>query len=121
MLGAEYLFGEGLKIYPDDYDLNFQMGFLYAFEMRKFDKAGSYYSKVVNNPKAPVYIKSIVNKLQIHTGKATKESVYISLHEMYLKEKNEVFKNRLYEDMYGLRAEIDLECLNSNMRDTPYS
>jgi hypothetical protein len=109
--GANVLYSKGVAKFPDDYELNFQAGFMNFFEMGDFEKALKYLTKVENHNKAPIFLKSIINKLKYglnHDLEATFQLVLLN----YETTKDEGLKERLWKDLYSIRAEIDLNCLN---------
>jgi hypothetical protein len=110
--GANVIYEKGVANYPDDYSLNYNAGFMNYFEKGDYKKGLSYLEKISNHPKAPVYVKSIINKLKASLGMDLKEVFQLVLHN-YQATKDEKLKKRLHGDMYALKAEIDLECLNS--------
>ncbi len=114
--GASLIYDKGLKYYPDDYVLNYNAGFLNYYEMENYSKGLSYLEKIVNNPRAPVFIQSIINKLRVTTGIDLKEVFQLVLHH-YATTKDETLKKKLSRDLYALKAEIDLKCLNNNKGD----
>lgn len=110
--GAAYIFEQGLKKYPDDYDLNFNAGFLYAFELEDYEKAIPIYEKIVTYPQAPPFIKTLLGKLK-YEASHSKEDIFTYLFKIYNEtQKDEYIFHKLEQDLYSLRAEIDLECLN---------
>lgn len=71
-LGAKDIFGKGIKIYPDDIDLNYYFGFHAQFELNDPTLAVTHYEKVLQNPKGMERFKfllpSIVAKLKSGLG-----------------------------------------------------
>jgi hypothetical protein len=114
--GANVIYQNGLEHFPDDYNLNYNAGFLNYYEMGNFEAGLRYLTKIKNHPKAPIFITSIINKLQFEiTG--DKKSALALLYENYRQTKDPTLRNKLEQDIYALKATIDLECLNSNQRD----
>jgi len=111
--GANIIYEKGLKHYPDDYKLNYNAGFLNYYEMGNYPQGLKYLRKIENNPQAPVFIKSIINKLLLATGVELEEVFQLVLHN-FMNTKDEALKNKLQRDLYSLRAEIDLKCLNNH-------
>jgi hypothetical protein len=110
--GAKLIYEKGLTKYPDDYDLNFQAGFLYYFEAKEFQRGYELLSQIQNHSRAPRHLSSIVNKLRYHsTGDL--ESVFPFVYHNWENTKDSYLKNRLRDELYAIRAEIDLTCLNS--------
>ncbi len=119
--GAKIIFDKGLSKFPDDYQLNFHNGFMHYFEMGDFENGLKYLSTIESNPRAPIFLKSITNKLRFHIdGKLDKAFELVLLN--YQATENEMLRERLRKDLYSIRAQLDLECLNGkgsycNIRD----
>jgi hypothetical protein len=113
LLGSHEIFKKSEKFYKEDYELNFNAGFLYAFELNWSDLAISRYSRILENPKAPPYIKSIILKLKRKQGIQLPD-LYDLLVEMHNNEKDAYLKEKLLTEIYAIKAEIDLSCLNNN-------
>ena len=114
IIGAEELFRKGLNQYPNDFWLSINTAHNYLFEMGNTAKALKYYSAVKFDPLAQKYfplLPSMVAKLERDRG--SKESALELLKIAYEKSTAQRFKNYYAEKLYALKAEIDLECLNS--------
>lgn len=109
--GAEFIYDKGLQEYPEDYRLIYNAGFLNYFEMGNFEKGLKLLEKVMNHPLAPFYIKSIIHKLKIATGSKLEEVFGLVLHN-YETTTDKNLKTKLRADLYAIKAEIDLKCLN---------
>ena len=119
MMAAADIFDLGLQHYPDDYELNYRQGFNYYFELGEFEKGLSYLSKIENNPKMPLSIRLIVNKLRFETTL----NFDLALNYLYFniqKEKDPTLQNKLISDFYALKAERDLDCLNNKKENCDY-
>jgi hypothetical protein len=117
--GANVLYAKGVARFPDDYELNFQAGFMNFFEVGDFKTALKYLTKIENHPKAPVFLPSIINKLKYGLNndlEATFQLVLIN----YQTTKDKRLKDRLWKDLYSIRAEIDLNCLNQGHANCKY-
>lgn len=112
LAGASILFEKGLKIYPNDYDLNYYTGLLYYFELGDAEKGLPYLEKILHHPRTPNFFPSIVNKLKLETGEDL-ESIYELVKHNYKESTDPILKNKLGNDLYALKAEIDLKCLNN--------
>jgi hypothetical protein len=110
--GAKLLYDKGLHYFPNDYDLNFQTGFLYYFEIGDSKNGLKYLSRVEQHPKAPLFLRSITNKLRFEVG-GDREEIFKLVLINYQITKDPMLKARLKNDLYSIRAEIDLICLNS--------
>lgn len=111
--GAADIYERGLKYYPNDYRLNFNAGFNYYFEMGDFKSGLSKLEKIENLNETPSAIKFIINKLRFSQSHDY-ESALKFLEFSYNNTKDDVLRKKLYGDIYALKAEKDLECLNSN-------
>jgi hypothetical protein len=113
--GADVIYTKGLAAFPDDFRLNYNAGFLRYFELGDYEAALGPLQKIQNHPRAPVFLQSIVNKLMLATGTELEEIFKLVLFN-YTTTTDEALKHRLGKDLYAIRAQIDLECLNNNGR-----
>jgi tetratricopeptide (TPR) repeat protein len=111
--GAADLYERGLVYYPDDYRLNYNAGFNYYFEMGNFEKGLPKLEKILNHPKAPWTIKFLVNKLRFELTNEY-DTTLSFLRYNHSITKDEYLKRKLTSDIYSLKAERDLKCLNEN-------
>lgn len=111
--GAREIFEQGLAVYPNDYQLNFDAGFLYGFELGEYAKAKEAYSKALQYAKAPDFLRSLVHKFDYEMTQ-DKDLAFKLLFNTYndLPEGSKL-KTKMRGDLYSLKAEIDLKCLNS--------
>ncbi len=110
--GADVIYEKGLAAFPDDFSLNYNAGFLRYFELGKMEEALVSLQKIRNHPRAPVFIHSIINKLLLATGTGLEEVFGLVLFN-YNTSRDETLKKRLKRDLYAIRSQIDLECLNN--------
>lgn len=114
-LGAQVIYEKGLKSYPNDSRISFHNGFNYLFEFGDVDKAiynyeiallDKHFSKFYGN------LPTLLTKL-----KASEESLEIAflfLLDIFKKEPDESpLKPHQETTLYSLKAEIDLNCLNT--------
>lgn len=114
--GAKALYEKGIKMYPDDFQLNYQLGQLYLFEIFNPKLSYHYFSKVVHDSRAPFFLSSILARLA-----ANMQLLDLAIditHDNFEKHKNNPDLALRYKDMlYSLYAQRDLECLNSKKSD----
>lgn len=110
--GADKLYDKGLLVFPNDYKLNYGSGFLNYYEIGNAQKGIKFLEKIKNNPEAPTFLPSIINKLKLENGIRIEEIFKFVLND-YEKAIDLTLKNRLRRDLYALKAEIDLKCLNN--------
>jgi hypothetical protein len=111
--GAEKIFLKGLEHFQDDYQLNYNLAFLYIFEKNEVDKSVPFLGRIKDHPKAPPFIISLLSKAKAQAGFDLKE-VYLAVKSRFDEAKDERVKAKLEAELYALKAEIDLECLNTN-------
>lgn len=115
-IGADIIYKRGLKIFPNDYQLNMNFAFNSYFELGNVDNAIIGYEKALKAyPKKNTYLPTLLLKLKTKQRGVVDETIYSSLLAQYNKLDDQQKKSsRLKNDLYAIRAEIDLECLNSN-------
>lgn len=111
--GAAVIYDRGLQYYPEDFALNLNAGFNYYFELGNYEAGLVLLDRIKDHPKAPVQLPSIVHKLKLETGQDP-EAIFQLVLDRYQKTEDEYLKEKLHNDLYALRAEIDLDCHNSN-------
>lgn len=110
--GAEIIFEKGLAKFPNDHALNYNAGIMYYFEMGNAKKGLACLEKILNHPDTPDYFQSIINKLKLEAGEDL-ETIYQLVKYNYEGTVDPVLKKKLNDDLYALKAEIDLKCLNN--------
>jgi len=114
-LGAADIFDRGLLVYPDDLWLNYFSGFHSYFELGDNLKAYNAYAKIQHNPKMRQflpYIDSLMARLKAEEGDL--EDAYNILSTAYEKMAKGYIKEKYAKSLYAIKAQIDLECLNSH-------
>lgn len=96
LIGAEDIFKAGLEIYPNDYFLNYNLGFLYFNEIKNYQKALPYFINVKNDPKAPAFIDLLVATIMQKNNIPLKEIIKFVEQERALNTKE--FLDEIYRD-----------------------
>jgi hypothetical protein len=109
--GAEVLYNLAMLHFSDDYTLNYHAGFMNYFEKGDFKRALFYLEKIQNHKNAPEFLTSIINKLKFGSG-TDLESVFKLVKSNFDSTNSPIIKNRLAADLYAIRAQLDLDCLN---------
>lgn len=109
--GAEELYKLAATYYPNDYHLNFHAGFMNYFEKGDFKRSLFYLEKLKDHPKSPPYLVSIINKIKFGISNDL-ETIFQLVFANYEATNGPHLKARLFRDLYAIRAQIDLECLN---------
>jgi len=112
--GAAEIYDLGLKYYPDDYSLNYNSGFNLFYEMDNIKAGLSRLEKIQNHPKAHWRIKFLVNKLKFEEEKNFEQAIEFLNLQLETVQDN-FLKHKIEKDIFSLKVESDLNCLNSNL------
>lgn len=112
VVGGAEIMELGLKQYPNDFQLNFNAGFNYYFEMGDVARGLPFLQRIKDHPERPAYLPSLLIKLQ-HTLKPDPVVTIRLLKEAYDETKDPRLKHKLESDIYSLKATMDLACLNA--------
>lgn len=116
LVGAAEIYELGLIKYPDDYQLNYNAGFNYFFEMDDLASALPKLKKILTNPNTSTVSRSIVNKILFEKTKDY-DLVLDYLNQNLGLVKEETFRSKILADIYAVKAERDLSCLNEEKQD----
>jgi hypothetical protein len=114
-LGASELFERGLMYYPEDYRLNYNMGYNLVFEIRNKKEGLKYFEKIVNNTSSPNYFPSLINKLRYEVF-GDYEAAMIFLKNRLSQTMDPYIQKKIKSEIYSLKAEKDLNCLNNKRK-----
>lgn len=114
--GAAELYERGLKLYPNDYKLNYNAGFNYYFEMGDYEKGLPKLEEVLKHPEAHWTMKFLVNKLRFELNNEYDAALEFLKFNITQTE-DQALKKKLTQDIYSLKAERDLQCLNENKKN----
>jgi tetratricopeptide (TPR) repeat protein len=109
--GASQLFERGLAYYPNDFQLNYFGGIHHYFELNDSQKAIEYLEKITDHPDSPPYLSSLIARMKANQGEL--KLAYTFLANAYERTKDERLKARYFHSLYAIKAEMDLDCLNS--------
>lgn len=116
--GAEFVFNKGLLIFPNDFWLNINAAHNYFFEMGLPELALPLYKKVQFQSIAlktfPI-LPSLVARLERNRGDS--QAAFDLLSNALKNQTSDQFRKYYEKSLYSLRAEMDLECLNSGKSD----
>ena len=114
---AKKLYEDGLKQYQEDFSLNLNAAFNDYYELGLADEAITKYQRAYNNTEDPLVkrsISNIISKLSAGTGKL--EFAFDFLYAQYKVTLLPSIKAEIGEQLYAIKAEIDLACLNKKER-----
>jgi tetratricopeptide (TPR) repeat protein len=112
ILGSEIILNKGVEKFPEDFRLNFHLGYVYAFELQDYKKAQKAYEKIINAPERPFNFDSFYGKV-LNQSLGPKEALAYTIESLKRTQKDTFVYNKMMENAYSLKAKIDLECLNS--------
>lgn len=117
---AKQIYELGLKEYPNSLELNLNAAFNDQYELGLSKDASEKYKvafKVAPDDNSKKVIARIISK--INAGIGNLDFAFNFLHAQYKITKIPSIKVNLGEQLYAIRAEIDLECLNKNKGNCP--
>jgi hypothetical protein len=110
--GAAHIYQKGIEFFPLDYKLIYNAGFNYYFEMGDNERGYEMLKKIENHPQAPQFLPYLLNRLRFETGTDYQTILNFLLHRLE-GTSDPVLVKKLKGDIYSLKAEHDLKCLNS--------
>lgn len=113
LLGAVDLLTRGISNYPLDYKLRYNLGFTYFYELGDAKNGAKWLETIQHHPKAPSFIKLIVSKLNLELNQDFDVAI-LFLKDLISTTNDKYLKEKLMKDLYAVKAEKDLNCLNSN-------
>jgi len=111
--GAADIFEKGLLKFPGDYQLLYHSAFNYHFEMGNTKKALEKYNELLKHPWSKNFkiLPRLVARLSSSENNST--MAFNLLYRSFTQMKEGLIKDRTANALYELKAEIDLDCLNS--------
>jgi len=109
--GASILYDKGLTIYPNDYSLLFNSGFHYYFEKRDLNKAYPILAKLKTHKKTPQFMISSLARIESERGNLDDSFIILQEYQQRFLY-DSVIRKKINEQLYSIKAEIDLKCLN---------
>lgn len=110
--GATFLYNKGLNFYPKDFNLLKNASFHFYFEVQDYDQAYKILSRLKELPNVnPVLLNSLA---RIESQNGNLQDAYDLLAGAYnsLKDQNGFLAHKIKLQLYSIKAEIDLTCLN---------
>lgn len=98
-LAAVALLKKGFQIFPEDYQINFLLGFIYYYELKNNKNALTYLDKIKFYPEAPYFLPSLTAKIKAHQNQ--KEDALLILQEAY----NKAPEGSFIKDFYAQKIE----------------
>ena len=110
--GATTIFNKGLRIYPRDYNLLKDANYHFVFEVKNYSRAYEITQTLKKYYPQKLAITSLVSRLEAENNKLDNALETLNgLQKLY--PVGNFIGDRLFNNRYSLKAEIDLGCLNS--------
>lgn len=115
--GASDMFKLGLQHYPSDLGILQNAAFHFYFEAHDFKRASEIHKRLIHSPKVSPIIISNLARMEHDSGNLEDAFTILENHYLALSDKESLVGKKIHENLYALRAEIDLECLNEKKMD----
>jgi hypothetical protein len=115
LAGASVIYNRGLEYYSNDYVLLRDAGFHFYFELEDLKRSYEVYTVLKKNPRADVKILATLARLESNKGNLDSAFELLILKYNEIKDKESFFAKKLHQNLYAIKAEIDTNCLNSNV------
>ena len=114
--GSVDILKKGVRHYPEDFWINYYLGFNYLHELKDRQTSLYYFDKIRDHPirkKQFPLLTSTLAKLHAHQGDL--KTAFNVLYQAYLNLSSDFLKKHFEKSLYSLKAKIDLNCLNKGM------
>ncbi len=121
--GANDLYSLGIRFFPNDFWLYFHAGFNATFELKNKELGLEYYSHIIDHPNIQTYSPSLITlyrKLLFDKGELSKDEIFDQLELVLNTTTNETLIHKLKFDLYCIKTEKDLNCLNNKKSNCDY-
>ncbi len=110
--GATVIYNKGLAEYPDDFKLLRDSSFHFFYEAKNFERAYEISKKIKKLYPEKKFLIGMITKLEAEHGFL--EEALLSLNQFQEDHPlGTLIGDKIFENRYALKAEIDLKCLNS--------
>jgi len=115
--GASYIYKKGLEVYPNDLQLLKNAAFHFYFEVQDYQASYVILNKLRNHPDVSPLMLTSLARIQSQIG--NQEDAFNILKDAYdsLKVKDGILAHKIFEQLYAIKAEIDLNCLNESKKN----
>lgn len=114
--GASDIYSSGLKLFPDNYYLTYNAAYHFYFEAKDYVRAEPLYQKLLNDKRTPSYMRSPLARIYSSQGKL-EDAFQIILENYRQAPEGSLQKNKMHEQLYAIKAEMDLKCLNEKLSE----
>lgn len=110
--GASYIYRKGLEVYPNDLPLLRNAAFHFYYEAQDYDASKEVLRMIRLHPDASPAMFTTLARIESQNGNL--EDAFAILKDAYesLKVKDSFLGEKILSQLYAIKAEIDLKCLN---------
>lgn len=110
--GASYIYKKGLEVYPTDLPLLRNAAFHFYYEAQDYDVSKEVLKRIKQHPDASPAMLTTLARIESQNGNL--EDAFSILKDAYesLKVKDSFLGEKILSQLYAIKAEIDLKCLN---------
>lgn len=113
--GATVIFNKGLIEYPNDYNLLNKASFHFYFELKDTDAAYDILRRLNQFDKTSPIAKTTLSRIEASKGNLDGAYQILSDFQKNFKAEDFIWK-KIQEFRYSIRAELDLNCLNTQLK-----
>lgn len=114
--GATAIYKMGLAEYPNDFKLLRDASFHFFHETKDYKMAYQISQKIKTLYPEKKYLVGMITKLEAEYGRLEDALQSLDLLQMDYPQ-NTFIGDKIYQNRYALKAEIDLNCLNSDQKE----
>ena len=114
VVGAKLLFEKGLKIYKEDFHLNYYGAFNDFFELNDKKSALEKYRTLLKHPesKKRPYLYTLIARIQ--SGQLGPQEAEKTLKTILQSVQDKAVREKIQSALYAIKAQRDIACLNSS-------
>ena len=117
VIGADEIFKKSSKLFPDNFWINYYYAFNLYFELGKHQKGIAVFKKLLEHPSVKEkgkwrFLHGLVARFEASKGNL--KEAFQTLYIFYQMQNDEKIKQGIRRNLYSIKAEIDLTCLNKN-------
>jgi hypothetical protein len=105
------IFEKGIIYYPEDFKIRFNLGFTQYFDLGNFKAGLENLQRIENSPKLSIPMRSVIAKLKLETT-LDYDLAFSMVKQHYENTTDSNIREKLFSDLYSIKAERDLNCLN---------
>nr|BDT26663.1 hypothetical protein BHI3_01290 [Bacteriovorax sp. HI3] len=115
--GASIIYNKGLEQYPEDFYLLKNAAFHFHFEIEDYQRSREIHQRLLHHKMTNPILYSSLARIESEMGNLEVAfAILLSNYKDLLEKNQKPLANKTWDNLYSIRAEIDLECLNKGLR-----